>query len=164
VAIFDAALLIATFLCSLVAGFLFAFAAVVMPGIGSMDDGGFIRAFQVIDRVIQKNQPLFTVVWAGSVGALGVATALGVQNVTGTDRLILIGAALIYVLGVQLPTVTINVPLNNQLQKIDSVTMTTASQSNVRDAFERRWNRWNVLRTACASLTSLALMLLLWRV
>ena len=162
--IFDAALLLAAFLCSLVAGFLFAFAAVVMPGISSMDDGGFIRTFQVIDRVIQKSQPLFMLAWLGSVGALVVATALGIQNVTGADRLTLIGAALIYLLGVQLPTLTINVPLNNQLQKLDSVTMNTTSLKNARDVFERRWNRWNVLRTACASVTSLALMLLLTRV
>jgi uncharacterized membrane protein len=37
----------------LVAGFLFAFAAVIMPGIRSLGDRAFIRAFQVIDRVIQ---------------------------------------------------------------------------------------------------------------
>ena len=45
--VFQVVLMMATFLCSLVAGFLFAFAAVVMPGIRSLDDGGFIRAFQV---------------------------------------------------------------------------------------------------------------------
>ena len=53
-------LVLATFLCSLVAGLLFAFAVVVMPGLRSLDDGGFIRAFQAIDRVIQNNQPLFS--------------------------------------------------------------------------------------------------------
>jgi hypothetical protein len=36
---------------------LFAFAVVVMPGVGRLDDGGFIRGFQVIDRVIQNRQP-----------------------------------------------------------------------------------------------------------
>jgi hypothetical protein len=41
------------------AGCLFAFAAVVMPGLRSLDEGGFIRTFQVIDRVIQNDQPLF---------------------------------------------------------------------------------------------------------
>jgi hypothetical protein len=70
VTIFDGVLVLATFLCSLVAGFLFAFAAVVMPGIGRLDDRGFIRAFQVIDRVIQRNQALFVLVWVGSVLAL----------------------------------------------------------------------------------------------
>lgn len=64
---------LATVLRSLVAGFLFAFAVVVLPDIGSLDDGGFIRAFQVIDRVIQDNQLLFVAVWLGSVLALAIA-------------------------------------------------------------------------------------------
>jgi uncharacterized membrane protein len=45
---FQAVLILAAFFCSLVAGFLFAFAAVVMPGIRRLDDGAFIRAFQAI--------------------------------------------------------------------------------------------------------------------
>jgi uncharacterized membrane protein len=85
---------------------------IVMPGIGTLDDGRFIRAFQVIDRVIQRNQPLFVLVWVGSVLALIAAAALGIWALSGADRLLIILAALVYLLGVQLPTVTINVPLN----------------------------------------------------
>ena len=78
--IFHAVLVLATFLCALVAGLLFAFAVVVMPGIRSMDDGGFIRAFQAIDRVIQNNPPLFVFVWVGSVLALITAAGLGMWD------------------------------------------------------------------------------------
>lgn len=53
--IFQFTLIVATFLCSLVAGFVFAFAVVVMPGIGNLGDGAFLRAFQVMDRVIQNS-------------------------------------------------------------------------------------------------------------
>jgi uncharacterized membrane protein len=60
--VFHLTLILATLLCSLVAGFLFAFAVVVMPGIARLDDASFLRAFQVIDRVIQNNHPLFMVV------------------------------------------------------------------------------------------------------
>ena len=49
--IFQIALIGAAFLCSLVAGFLFAFAIVTMPGIRSLNDREFIRALQVMDRV-----------------------------------------------------------------------------------------------------------------
>ena len=68
--IFPIALILATFLCSLVAGFLFAFAVVAMPGIGKLSDREFVRAFQVMDRVIQNNQPIFILVWVGSVVSL----------------------------------------------------------------------------------------------
>ena len=57
VSTFQIVLILATLLCSLVAGFLFAFATVVMPGIKTLNDREFIRAFQVIDGVIQNNQP-----------------------------------------------------------------------------------------------------------
>ena len=56
---------IATLFCSLVAGFLFAFVLVVMPGIQRLNDREFIRAFQVIDSIIQNNQPIFVLVWVG---------------------------------------------------------------------------------------------------
>jgi uncharacterized membrane protein len=162
--VFEIVLVLATFLCSLVAGFLFAFASVVMPGLRSLDDAGFIRVFQVIDRVIQNNQPLFIFVWVGSVLALLGAAGLGVRALSGTDRLVVIVAALVYLLCVQIPTAAINIPLNNELKKLDPGTMNETARKRARDAFEPRWNRWNAIRTACASLASLLLMVLLLRV
>jgi uncharacterized membrane protein len=164
VTVFEAILVLATFLCSLVAGFLFAFAAVVMPGIRSLDDDGFIRTFQVIDRVIQDNQPLFVFVWVGSVLALVAAAVLGIWGLSGADRVLLIVAALVYLLGVQLPTVTINLPLNNVLQKLSPGTMNERTRRRARAEFEPRWNRWNTARAACASLASLLLAVVLIRV
>src|SRR5690606_16295712 len=144
-------------LCSLVAGFLFAFAIVVMPGIKGLDDGGFIRAFQVIDGVIQKNRPLFVLVWVGSVLALIAAAVLGVFVLTGVDRALIVAAAFVYVLCVQAPTFTVNIPLNNELQRLDVATADDALRRRAREDFEPRWNRWNVFRSACASLVTLAL-------
>ena len=161
--LFDIVLALATFLCSLVAGFLFAFAVVVMPGIKNLDDGGFLRAFQVIDRVIQDAQPLFVLVWVGSVLAVIAAAVLGMWALDGADRLLVIVAALVYVLFVQLPTFTINIPLNNRLQKLELGVTGDADRKRARDDFEPRWNRWNVVRTASASLVSLLLLILLAR-
>ena len=158
---FQAVLMVAAFLCSLVAGLLFAFAAVVMPGLRTLDDGSFIRAFQVVDRVIQNNQPLFVLVWVGSVIAIVAAAVLGVWAVTGLDRALIIISALVYLLGVQAPTIAINVPLNNQLQKLDVATATATDMQRARDTFEARWNRWNAFRTVCASVVSVLLLLLL---
>ena len=133
--IFQIALILATFLCSLVAGLLFVFALVVMPGIRSLNDREFIRAFQVIDGVIQNNQPIFVLI---------------------------IFAALAYLLGVQLPTVTINIPLNNKLQTLDVGAMNETTQKAARKDFEPRWNRWNSIRAAFASLASALLIILLF--
>ena len=161
--IFQIPLILATFLCSLVAGFVFAFAVVVMPGIRSLNDREFIRAFQVMDRVIQNYQPIFMLVWVGSVVALVTSATLGIGQLDGAGRLLIIFAALAYLLGVQLPTFTINVPLNNKLQTLDVDAMNETTQKAARKDFEPRWNLWNSIRTAVASLASALLIILLFR-
>ncbi|MFQ5866349.1 MAG: DUF1772 domain-containing protein [bacterium] len=161
--IFQIALILAAFLCSLVAGFLFAFALVVMPGIKSLNHPEFIRAFQVMDRIIQNNQPVFVLLWVGSVVALVTSAVLGIGQLVGARRLLIIFAVLAYLLGVQLPTVTINIPLNNKLQTLDVDAMNETTQKAARQDFEPRWNLWNSIRTAFASLVSTLLIILLFR-
>jgi uncharacterized membrane protein len=160
--IFQIALILATFLSSLVAGLLFVFAIVVMPGIKNLDDREFIRAFQVMDGVIQNNQPLFVLVWVGSVVTLVTSAVFGIGQLDGVGRLLIIFAALAYLLGVQLPTITINIPLNNKLQTLDVDAMNETAQKTARKEFEPRWNRWNSIRTALASLASALLIILLF--
>lgn len=161
--IFQIALVLATFLCSLVAGFLFAFAVVSMPGIGSLNDREFLRAFQVMDRVIQNNQPIFMLVWVGSVVSLVTSVVLGIGQLDGVGRLLIIFAALAYLLCVQLPTITINIPLNNKLQTLDVNAMDETGRNTARRNFESRWNLWNSIRAAFASLASALLIILLFR-
>ena len=158
----EIALFAATSLCSLVAGFLFAFAVVVMPGIKRLDDREFIRAFQVIDGVIQNNQPLFMLVWVGSIPALIAAAVLGIGQLEGTAPVLLVTAALVYFLGVQLPTIVINIPLNNKLQSLDVDAISEAERKTARQYFESRWNRSNWIRTALSCLVSALLIILLF--
>ncbi|MYM63138.1 DUF1772 domain-containing protein [Pseudomaricurvus sp. HS19] len=161
--IFHAALITATLLCSLVAGFLFAYAVVVMPGIKSLSDRDFIRAFQVTDRVIQNNQPVFISVWVGSVVAVVAAAFLGGRLLDGVDFLLLVLAAVAYIAGVQLPTIVINVPLNNRLQALDVDALSDADLRLARVQFESRWNNSNVIRTLVACWVSVLLIVLLTR-
>jgi uncharacterized membrane protein len=156
-------LLLAAFLSCLVAGLLFTFAIVVMPGIHKLDDGNFLRAFQVIDGVIQNNQPAFLFVWAGSVLAVAGAAVLSIWELSGTDLLLVMTAALVYILGVQLPTVVVNLPLNNIVQKLDPGAMSELALEHARRGFEPRWNRWNTVRTACSIFSSVLLLVLLLR-
>ena len=156
-------LIVATLLCSLVAGFVFAFACVAMPGIGTLGDREFLHSFQVMDRVIQNNQPLFVLVWAGSAVALFLSAVIGFGRLAGLDRALLLVAVVVYLVGVQLPTLTINVPLNNQLQTLDLEAMSDDALARARGDFEPRWNRWNQIRTVLATLTSALLIVLVLR-
>jgi uncharacterized membrane protein len=157
----DVALIIAAFLCTLVAGFLFAFAVVVMPGIRKLEDGAFIRAFQVMDGVIQANQPLFMLAWVGSVVAVIAAAALGFSQLDPAGSWPLVLAALAYLLGVQAPTIIVNIPLNNRLQALDVEAMDMPARAAARQAFEGRWNRSNQARTVISCLVSLLLLVII---
>lgn len=159
----EAAIALSAILCSLVAGFVFAFATVAMPGIQSLNDRDFLRAFKVMDGVIQNSQPVFMLVWVGSVLTLLSSTVLGLWLLDGVDRMLVILAAGLYVLGVQLPTAVVNVPLNNRLQAQDLDVATDSSIQKARCDFEDRWIRWNTIRTAFAILTSAVLIVLILR-
>ena len=161
--ILNSILMLASFLCLLTAGFLFAFSSVVMPGIRNLGDREFIRAFQVIDGVIQKGQAAFGMVWMGSVLALLVSTVLGIWQLAGVERLLVIAAALTYGIGVQLPTFAINVPLNNRLQTLDTHRMDEDSLRAARSGFEGRWTRWNLIRTCLACFAGVIQLILLIR-
>ncbi len=159
--VFQITLFSATVLCSLVAGFLFAFAIVVMPGIKTLDDREFIKSFQVMDRVIQNRQPVFLLVWIGSILTLFAAVVVGLIQLSGFDCFLLIAVAALYLGGVQIPTGTINVPLNNELQTVNVDHLTEPELQEVRRNFESPWNKWNAIRTVVAITTSMILMALL---
>jgi len=158
---FQIVLVLSTFFCSLVAGFLFAFAVVVMPGIRNLGDREFILTFQVIDRIIQNNQPIFLLVWVGSAVLLIAALVLGFVHLEGPGLMLMILATVTYIFGVQLPTAIFNIPLNNKLQKMDVDEIGEDTLKIAREEFESRWNRWNLMRTVISSLVSIMLITLL---
>ncbi|NNE19398.1 MAG: DUF1772 domain-containing protein [Myxococcales bacterium] len=161
--LFHVVVLVAAALCALVAGLLFTFAVVSMPGLENLSDREFIRAFQVMDRVIQDRQPLFMVVWVGSVVALLLALAMGFQQEDGVVRGLLIVAAALYLFGVQLPTARVHIPLNNEIQTVEVEAIGEAEQKQARERFEGRWNRSNRIRTAIAVVTMVLLLVVLVR-
>lgn len=157
------AILLSALLCSLVAGLVLTFAIVVMPGIKTMGDLDFLKSFKAMDRVIQNNQPIFMLVWLGSALVLLASTVLGIGRLAGLDRVLLVVACAIYIFGVQVPTVAINVPLNNHLQSQDLDSMTEPELRATIEKFESRWLQWNSIRTVIAILTTVLLLVLLIR-
>ena len=160
--IFPIVLVLAALLTALVAGFLLAFAIVAMPGIKNLHDAEFIRAFQGMDGIIQNNQPIFMLVWLGAVLAILAAAVIGFGQLDTVGRGLIIVATLLYIFGVQLPTIVINVPLNNQLQTLQVETMSESEQATARLNFEARWNLSNNIRTGIAILASALLIILLY--
>ena len=146
----------------MVAGILFGFAVVVMPGIAKLADKEFLHAFKHMDGIIQNNQPLFILVWAGSILSTIITLVLGAMNLSGSQVYLLGGASALYLFGVQLPTFRFNIPLNNMLQTYEIDAMNETEAASARADFEGPWNRWNRFRTVNAVVSvSLFLLLLL---
>lgn len=150
-------------LSGLVAGMLFAFAVIIMPGLKRLNDHAFLQAFKAIDRVIQDGQPLFMLIWLGSFVVLVAAAVLGFWQPDTLNRALLVTAAAIHLLGIQLPTGTINVPLNNALQRQDLDAMSPPELRQSRSEFEPRWVRWNTIRTVLAILVLAPLLAVIGR-
>lgn len=157
--LFDGLLVFSTLTTLLVTGLLFTFALLVMPGLGQLEDRAFLQGFQEIDGIIQRGYPIFGVVWLGSIVSLILAAGLGFGQLDGWARALLVAAAVLYVLGVQLPTIRGNVPLNNQLQTLDLETVSEAELAEAREAFEPSWNRLNQFRTMIGLFVAVLLIL-----
>ena len=149
--------------CSLVAGLLFAFAVVVMPGIAKLNDKEYLLAFKHMDGIIQNNQPLFLLVWVGSILSVIISLILGIMNLNGGQLYLLTGGSILYLLGVQVPTFRFNIPLNNSLQNLDIEALEEPQATLSRSDFEIPWNRWNRIRTVNAILAVALLLLLVIR-
>ena len=156
-------LMLSILFCSLVAGLLFGFAIVVMPGIAKLTDKEYLLAFKHMDGIIQNNQPLFILVWAGSIISVIVTLVLGVMNLNGTQIYLLSAASVLYLLGVQLPTFRFNIPLNNSLQSLDIKALKETESTLFRSDFEAPWNRWNRFRTVNAIIAVSMFILVLLR-
>ena len=157
----DISLVFAVLTCSLVTGFIFTYAVVVMPGFSKLDDKEFLRAFQVTDGVIQSNQPLFMLTWVGSIISVLSVIVISLLSLGLSEAWKLIVVGLIYLLGVQGVTISIHLPLNNRIQAIDINNMNNQSLNEERTKFEMRWNYFNKIRTFIAFFTSLSFLLIL---
>ena len=157
----DISLIFSILSCSLVGGFIFTYAIVVMPGLSNLKDKDFLRAFQVTDAVIQNNQPLFMFTWIGSIVAVLTTILVSLVSVglSETWLIVLIGVA--YLSGVQGITVAIHIPLNNHIQKVKIEELNDKTLANERFKFETKWNFFNNIRTGITISVSVLLLILL---
>ena len=157
----DVSLIFSILSCTLVTGFILTYAVVVMPGISKLEDKEFIRAFQVTDGVIQNNQPLFILTWLGSVNSV-ICTILSSIIIVGLlEALLIIFVGAVYLFGVQGITISVHLPLNNRIQKMNINKMNYQTLSEERKKFETKWNYFNNIRTGIAFSVSLILLLII---
>ena len=157
----DILLILSILLCSLVTGFIFTYAIVVMPGLSKLKDKEFIRAFQVTDEIIQNNQPIFMLIWVGSIISVLSLIISSVIIIGISESLLTIIIGTIYLFGVQGVTIGIHLPLNNQIQKVNTEELDDQKLHEERLIFERKWNFFNNIRTIIAFFITLMFIVIL---
>ena len=151
--ILNISLFFSTLLCSLVTGFILTYAIVVMPGLSKLDDKEFIKAFQVTDGIIQNNQPIFILIWVGSIISVVSTIIMSIFTLGLLEAWKIIFVSLVYLIGVQAITIIIHLPLNKRIQNIDINSTNLQSLNEERKNFETKWNYFNNIRT-CLLYTS----------
>ena len=159
--VLDISLIFSILSCSLVGGFIFTYAIVVMPGLSKLNDKDFLRAFQVTDAVIQNKQPLFMSTWIGSIIAMLTTIIVSLVSVGLPETWLILIIGVAYLLGVQGITVAIHIPLNNHIQKVKIEELNDETLANERLKFETRWNFFNYIRTSIAIFVSVIMLILL---
>ena len=157
--ILNISLFFSTLLCSLVTGFILTYAIVVMPGLSKLDDKEFIKAFQVTDGIIQNNQPIFILIWVGSIISVVSTIIISIFTLGILEGWKIILVSLVYLIGVQAITIIIHLPLNRRIQNIDINSTNLQSLNEERKNFETKWNYFNNIRTVIAFLVTLFFLL-----
>ena len=157
----DISLIFSILSCSLVGGFIFTYAIVVMPGLSNLNDKDFLRAFQVTDTIIQNNQPLFMFTWIGSIVAMLTTILVSLVSVGLSETWLILLIAAAYFLGVQGITVAIHIPLNNHIHNVKIEELNDGTLADERLKFETRWNFFNYIRTSIAISVSVLMLILL---
>jgi uncharacterized membrane protein len=150
-------LAVSTVTVGLMAGFFYAYACSVMVGLDRVDDRTFIVTMQWINATVRN--AAFAPAFFGSL-VLTIAAAVVAVVSSRSARGWIVAAAVLYAAAV-LVTLTLNVPLNEQLAAAGPADQ-ISDLAAVRAAFEGPWIRWNLLRTGLTigSLTALSIALL----
>ncbi|MGB5499498.1 MAG: DUF1772 domain-containing protein [Maribacter sp.] len=152
----NTAIIALVLLTGLSAGLCFTWTNAITPGIGRLDDFGYLQSFQQMNRTILN--PTFFIVFFGPL-LLGIINLFVMRGASSSFIWLLGFAVLIYFLGVVLVTIFGNVPLNGLLDNTDLGIATIDELRQVREKFEIRWNRLHSIRTFASFISFLLLII-----
>ena len=149
-------LILSILLTGLTAGLCFTWSNAITPGIGKLDDLGFLQSFQAMNRAIINR--CFLTVFFSPIILLFVNTYIH-RNALPTTLWSFTIAAVLFLLGIGLITVFKNVPLNEILENTTLENLSAVELKDLSIKIEQPWNRWHIQRTI-ASFTSFSLLLI----
>ena len=142
------------------AGIFFTWTNAVKPGIGTLDDMTYMKAFQAMNRLILN--PLFYIVFILPVLTISISTYMSFGSTKLYVFELFLLSTLVYVLGVFLITILGNIPLNELLENTDLEKISLTELSDLRGKIENKWNNFNLIRTVSSFISFLLLVICLF--
>lgn len=138
--------------CGLLAGLYFAFSTFIMTAFGRIDQAHGIAAMNAINSTIVGS--LFLPLFLGTTLVSAVLAILALFRWSEPGAAAMLAGGLIYVAGMFVCTVLFNVPLNDELARVDP----EHADASVWSRYLKDWTFWNHVRTV-ASTTATALFI-----
>ncbi|MFD7441345.1 DUF1772 domain-containing protein [Streptomyces sp. NPDC059909] len=135
----------------LYAGFMLIFQTAIMPALARLSDEQFAPAMRRINEEVPR--AVFLVVFLAIIAFPAAALAVPIDGRSGTQKWLILAGLVCAVLN-HLVTIAGNIPLNNALAASEG-----SPDSEVRAAFEAKWNRLHIVRTV---LILASFVLLVW--
>ncbi|MFD2936231.1 anthrone oxygenase family protein [Spirosoma flavum] len=141
---------------ALMAGLFYAYSCSVNPGLNRLSDTAYVTAMQSINRAIQN--PIFFISFFGAPILLLINTWVHYSQPLSSRFWLLLGATIIYLVGVVGVTILGNIPVNEGLESFDVQTASLEEIAAQRATFESPWNKLHTIRTL-ASILALVLVI-----
>jgi uncharacterized membrane protein len=138
----------------LVAGVFFAFSNFVMKALGQLPAEQGVAAMQRINVVVLN--PAFLALFVGTAAVAGLCAAGALLTWGSMRSMLLLAAALLYLVGCFGVTAAFNVPRNERLARLDAG---SAAAVAYWPAYLREWLLWNHVRTVAAVASAAATMI-----
>jgi uncharacterized membrane protein len=141
---------------ALISGLLFSFTIAVSPGLKHLSDVEYLKTMKNINKEILN--PVFLFCFLCPL--LLFPLTIYIQQNDGFNRWLLVAGFLTYCIVIGI-TAFVNVPLNNQLERLNLLNTGGKQLETFRTLFENRWTFWNNVRTVSSLLSSIFLTLYL---
>lgn len=132
--------------CGLLAGLYFSFSAFINSALGRIETLAGIAAMNSINVVIVRS-PFMPLFLGSSLAAL-ILAGIALFQWHQPGSVAIFAGGVIYVVGMFVCTMVLNVPLNNALLAVDPA---SANGADVWARFLREWTFWNHVRTIAST-------------
>ena len=149
----DYILFFTTLSVALIAGLFYAYSCSVNIGLGHLSDRDYLNAMQEINKAILN--PWFFASFIGSLVLLPLSAWLQFSAENFIRFYLLLGATIVYLIGVFGVTAFGNVPLNERLANADLEVLSIQAIKDLRIAFEKPWLQCHLIRTLAALITTI---------